>query len=130
MVHVAWYFCVLIYDTALAHDCARKHGYTTPKIQLYKTIVVHVAWYLCVLIYDTALAHACAGPFTNVHGYTSPRRIQLYKTTVVHVAWYMCVLIYDTALAHACAGTHDYTALKRFNSTRQYRIVLPCTCVC
>jgi len=80
---------VLVYDTALAHACAGKHGYTTTGIQLYKTIVVHVAWYLCVLIYDTALAHACAGK----HGFTAPRLIQLYKTIVVHVAWYLCVLI-------------------------------------
>jgi len=80
---------VLIYDTALAHVCAGKHGYTAPRLtQLYKTIVVHVAWYLCVLIYDTALAHACAGK----HGYTTTG-IQLYKTIVVHVAGYLCVLI-------------------------------------
>jgi len=62
---------VLIYDTALAHACAGKHGYTAPrKIQLYKTIVVYVPWYLCVLIYNAALAHACAG----THGYTSPKK--------------------------------------------------------
>ena len=66
------YLCVLIYDTALAHACVGKHGYTTTRrIQIYKTIVVHVAWYLCVLIYDTALAHACAGK----HGYTTQRKI-------------------------------------------------------
>jgi len=51
LVYVAWYLCVLIYETALAHACAGKHDFTSPRlIQLYKTIVVHVAWYLCVLI--------------------------------------------------------------------------------